>query len=33
MATVHEGSEFGVGDFVLLHDVTLDAFMSNLKLR
>ncbi|XP_053374202.1 unconventional myosin-Id-like [Mercenaria mercenaria] len=31
--SVHEGPEFGVGDFVLLHDVTLDAFMDNLKLR
>lgn len=31
--SIHEGPEFGVGDFVLLHDLTLDAFMENLKLR
>ncbi|XP_052797829.1 unconventional myosin-Id-like [Mya arenaria] len=31
--SVHEGPEFGVGDFVLLNDITLDAFMNNLKLR
>ncbi|XP_063421774.1 unconventional myosin-Id-like isoform X2 [Mytilus trossulus] len=31
--TIHEGPEFGIGDFVLLHDVTLEAFMDNLKLR
>nr|XP_022305174.1 unconventional myosin-Id-like isoform X4 [Crassostrea virginica] len=31
--SIHEGPEFGVGDFVLLHDLTLDAFMQNLKLR
>lgn len=31
--SVHEPPEFGVGDFVLLHDITLDAFMDNLKLR
>ncbi|WAQ94639.1 MYO1D-like protein [Mya arenaria] len=30
--SVHEGPEFGVGDFVLLNDITLDAFMNNLKL-
>jgi hypothetical protein len=33
MAGIHEGPEYGVGDFVLLHDVTLDAFMDNLQLR
>ncbi|XP_070211520.1 unconventional myosin-Id-like [Littorina saxatilis] len=33
MAGIHEGPEFGIGDFVLLHQVTLDAFMQNLKLR
>lgn len=31
--SIHEGPEFGVGDFVLLHDLTLDAFMENLKMR
>lgn len=33
MSAAFEGKEFGVGDFVLLDNVTLDAFMSNLKLR
>ncbi|ESO97046.1 hypothetical protein LOTGIDRAFT_143556 [Lottia gigantea] len=33
MAGIHEGPEFGIGDFVLLRDVTLDGFMENLKLR
>jgi myosin-1 len=31
--SIHEGPEFGIGDFVLLHDVTLEAFMNNLKIR
>jgi hypothetical protein len=28
-----EGAQYGVGDFVLLENITTDAFMSNLKLR
>jgi myosin I len=28
-----EGAEYGVSDFVLLDDVTIDKFMVNLKLR
>ena len=28
-----EGKEFGVGDFVLLDNVTLEEFLANLKLR
>ena len=30
---MQEGPEFGIGDFVLLRELTLDAFMENLKLR
>lgn len=33
MAGIHEGPEFGIGDFVLLHEVSLGSFMQNLKLR
>ncbi|KAK7010457.1 unconventional myosin-Id [Biomphalaria glabrata] len=33
MAGIHEGPEFGIGDFVLLRELSLDAFMENLKLR
>ncbi|XP_059159355.1 unconventional myosin-Id-like [Physella acuta] len=33
MAGVHEGPEYGIGDFVLLHELSLDAFMNNLKHR
>lgn len=28
-----EGSDYGVGDFVLLNNVNIDEFMDNLKLR
>jgi len=28
-----EGEEFGKGDFVLLDQITMDEFMSNLQLR
>ncbi|KAL4222601.1 Unconventional myosin-Id [Mactra antiquata] len=31
--SVHEGPEYGIGDFVLLHEISQDAFMENLKLR
>lgn len=31
--TQHEGAEFGKGDFVLLDEISEDAFMHNLKLR
>ncbi|KAK3104099.1 hypothetical protein FSP39_024410 [Pinctada imbricata] len=31
--SIHEGPEYGIGDFVLLRDVTMEAFMENLKLR
>ena len=33
MAEHDEGAEFGKGDFVLLDEVTEDAFMANLRLR
>ncbi|KAH9513378.1 Unconventional myosin-Id, partial [Bulinus truncatus] len=33
MAGIHEGPEFGIGDFVLLRELSLDAFMENLKHR
>ncbi|CAF1126177.1 unnamed protein product [Rotaria sp. Silwood1] len=29
----HEGPDMGVGDFVLLSHITMDAFVKNLKLR
>ncbi|CAF4609542.1 unnamed protein product [Rotaria sp. Silwood2] len=29
----HEGPDMGVGDFVLLSDITMDAFVKNLQLR
>jgi hypothetical protein len=29
----HEGPEMGVGDFVLLSEITMDAFVKNLQLR
>lgn len=29
----HEGPDMGVGDFVLLSQITMDAFIKNLKLR
>ena len=28
-----EPAEFGHGDFIMMEDITEDAFMSNLKLR
>ncbi len=28
-----EGPQFGVGDFVLLDNITTENFMNNLKLR
>ena len=31
--TIHEGPEFGVGDFVLLDNLDISSFMANLKLR
>ena len=33
MAGIHEGPEFGVGDFVLLSTIDIDSFMENLKKR
>ncbi|GFO41945.1 unconventional myosin-id-like [Plakobranchus ocellatus] len=33
MAGIQEGSEFGIGDFVLLHELSLAAFMDNLRHR
>ncbi|XP_013401655.1 unconventional myosin-Id [Lingula anatina] len=30
---IHEGPEFGIGDFVLLEEVSLNKFMENLHLR
>jgi hypothetical protein len=29
----YEGPGLGVGDFVLLSEITMDAFVENLKLR
>ena len=29
----HEGPDMGVGDFVLLSEIKMDAFVKNLKLR
>lgn len=29
----HEGPEMGVGDFVLLSEISMDAFVRNLKIR
>ncbi len=31
--TAFEGPQFGVGDFVLMENITIENFMSNLKLR
>lgn len=31
--TMADFGEVGIGDFVLLEDITLDAFMRNLKIR
>lgn len=33
MSGVIEGAEFGKGDFVLLDQLTQQAFMDNLRLR
>ncbi|XP_064647722.1 unconventional myosin-Id-like [Lineus longissimus] len=33
MAAIHEGREFGIGDFVLLESLNLNSFTDNLKLR
>ncbi|XP_074658993.1 unconventional myosin-Id-like [Tubulanus polymorphus] len=33
MAAIHEGPEFGVGDFCLLDDLSLNSFTSNLNVR
>lgn len=33
MAGIHEGPDAGVGDFVLLSELSLDGFMENLQLR
>ena len=33
MDHIVESQEYGKGDFVLLDDLTIDAFMANLKLR
>jgi hypothetical protein len=29
----HEGPDMGVGDFVLLSEITMNAFIKNIKLR
>jgi hypothetical protein len=29
----YEGLELGVGDFVLLSEITMNAFVENLKIR
>jgi myosin-1 len=29
----NEGPDTGVGDFVLLSEITMDAFVKNLKIR
>jgi hypothetical protein len=28
-----EGADLGVGDFILLSEITMDAFVENLKIR
>jgi hypothetical protein len=28
-----EGGDLGVGDFILLSEITMDAFVENLKIR
>jgi len=33
MAGIHEGPEFGVGDFVLLSKIDIESFMENLQKR
>ena len=33
MAAIHEGPEFGVGDFVLLESIDITSFMRNLKTQ
>ena len=33
MAGVHEGPEYGVGDFVLLSTIDIKSFMENLQKR
>ena len=33
MDHIAESQEYGKGDFVLLDDITTEAFMANLKLR
>ena len=33
MAAIHEGPEFGIGDFVLLQTVDIGSFMANLQKR
>ena len=33
MAAIHEGQEFGIGDFVLLENVDMSSFMQNLQHR
>lgn len=33
MAAIHEGPEYGIGDFVLLESVDIGSFMKNLKHR
>lgn len=32
-AIEHEGPDMGVGDFVLLSEISMNAFVHNLKLR
>ncbi|XP_041366127.1 unconventional myosin-Id-like [Gigantopelta aegis] len=33
MAGIHEGPEYGIGDFVLLRELTMEHFMENLQKR
>ena len=33
MASFHEGAMYGKEDFVLLDEITMEAFMENLELR
>lgn len=33
MAAIHEGQEYGIGDFVLLESVDMASFMQNLQHR
>lgn len=33
MAGIHEGQDYGIGDFILMDQVDIDSFLRNLKQR